>query len=284
MPNSLRALVASCALMSACNMWNAARVDPTAGGATGSSGGSQTGMPCEVDALLGNYCRSCHGAVPTGGAPMSLMTYDDLMAPAKTMPSLRVADLSLTRMQDTASPMPPAGSSAPSATDIQAFAAWLAAGTPTGSCATGPDPLNAAPTCTSGQTVPYVTDDGSANMNPGQACVSCHVSMGTSREAPRFLAGTVYPTGHEPSQCNGANLRVDGAQVIITDANGAQVPLRVTSSGNFYTTASIATPYTARVEYMGRTRAMAEPQTSGDCNSCHTQDGANGAPGRITLP
>jgi predicted CXXCH cytochrome family protein len=25
-------------------------------------------------------------------------------------------------------------------------------------------------------------------------------------------------------------------------------------------------------------------QTTGDCNSCHTQSGANGAPGRILLP
>jgi len=29
---------------------------------------------------------------------------------------------------------------------------------------------------------------------------------------------------------------------------------------------------------------MTAPQTSGDCNGCHTQTGANGAPGRITLP
>jgi mono/diheme cytochrome c family protein len=43
-------------------------------------------------------------------------------------------------------------------------------------------------------------------------------------------------------------------------------------------------PFTAKVTYKGRERAMAAVQTSGDCSSCHTQTGTNGAPGRITLP
>ena len=43
-------------------------------------------------------------------------------------------------------------------------------------------------------------------------------------------------------------------------------------------------PFTAKVTHQGRERAMTTTQTSGDCNGCHTQAGANGAPGRITLP
>ena len=31
-------------------------------------------------------------------------------------------------------------------------------------------------------------------------------------------------------------------------------------------------------------RAMLGSVTSGDCNSCHTQDGRNGAPGRVLAP
>jgi hypothetical protein len=31
-------------------------------------------------------------------------------------------------------------------------------------------------------------------------------------------------------------------------------------------------------------RAMVAAQTTGICNSCHTQDGTNLAPGRITVP
>jgi predicted CXXCH cytochrome family protein len=29
---------------------------------------------------------------------------------------------------------------------------------------------------------------------------------------------------------------------------------------------------------------MTTPQTNGDCNSCHTPDGASNAPGRIIAP
>jgi hypothetical protein len=35
---------------------------------------------------------------------------------------------------------------------------------------------------------------------------------------------------------------------------------------------------------MGRERIMSAGQTNGDCNSCHTQNGAMSAPGRIMLP
>jgi hypothetical protein len=31
-------------------------------------------------------------------------------------------------------------------------------------------------------------------------------------------------------------------------------------------------------------RAMSTPQTDGDCNGCHTQDGVDKTPGRIILP
>jgi hypothetical protein len=43
-------------------------------------------------------------------------------------------------------------------------------------------------------------------------------------------------------------------------------------------------PYTVEVRYQGRVRAMTTPQSTGDCNSCHTEQGAKGAPGRIMLP
>jgi hypothetical protein len=38
------------------------------------------------------------------------------------------------------------------------------------------------------------------------------------------------------------------------------------------------------VQFKGKTRAMVAPQTNGDCNSCHTENGANKAPGRVLLP
>jgi cytochrome c553 len=120
----------------------------------------------------------------------------------------------------------------------------------------------------------------SPSMNPGRACFSCHGQGG----APTFtLAGTVYPTGHEPDLCYGANGN-NGVQVVITGADGQVVTLTPADSGNFNYTGALAFPFHAKVTYTGRERAMSAAQMSGDCNGCHTQTGANGAPGRIVLP
>jgi len=142
------------------------------------------------------------------------------------------------------------------------------------------DPLNAAPICTRNSTW-RLGNVGSAAMNPGLPCIACHV---TERRAPQFTAaGTVYPTGHEPDLCNGVNL---GTQVTIElhDASGHSTTISPNSVGNFYYQGTLTPPLTAAVHYMGRTREMTTPAPSGDCNSCHTQDGAMAAPGRITLP
>jgi hypothetical protein len=50
------------------------------------------------------------------------------------------------------------------------------------------------------------------------------------------------------------------------------------------TTATFPVPYTARVKANGKVNAMAAAQTNGDCNSCHTAAGAEGAPGRVLFP
>jgi hypothetical protein len=119
-------------------------------------------------------------------------------------------------------------------------------------------------------------------MEPGVACIACHQSSGG--EAPRFaIAGTVYPTAHEPNLCDGAP-GSDGAQVVIVGANGQSTTLTPNTAGNFTYSGSISLPFQAKVVYMGRERIMTTPQTTGDCNACHTQSGTNGAPGRILLP
>lgn len=56
-------------------------------------------------------------------------------------------------------------------------------------------------------------------------------------------------------------------------------------SGNFsYEGDALAMPITTRVIRGDSSVAMTGPVDTGDCNSCHTQDGANGAPGRILAP
>jgi hypothetical protein len=117
-------------------------------------------------------------------------------------------------------------------------------------------------------------------MNPGTACIACHASG----EGPLFvLAGTVYSSANEADNCGGAST---GLTVVITDANGAVTNLTPNELGNFYLErATVALPFTAKVvNAAGMERAMAAAQMSGDCNSCHTQSGAQGAPGRIMAP
>jgi hypothetical protein len=112
-------------------------------------------------------------------------------------------------------------------------------------------------------------------MRPGIGCKSCHSFT---------IAGTVYPTAHEPMNCNGVNGST-GVRVVITGANGTTVTLTPSAAGNFYSNAAVTAPYTAKItNTAGGARAMVMMQSTGDCNSCHSQNGANGAPGRIMAP
>lgn len=256
---------------------------PDAGGSP-TDGGVVVDMPCEVSAVLSTYCWACHGPTPAGGAPQSLVTLAQLQAPSPSDSSQSNGARAVARMADTASPMPPAGNPGPTVAEQSAFAAWVDAGMPAGTCSTGggvpdagpPDPLNAAPVCTSGQDY---TSGQSASMEPGLACIACHQANG----GPRFsVAGTVFPTGHEPDACEAPSAA--GAVVTVTDSTGATASFTVNSAGNFSGNASLSFPITAVVALGGKTRAMTTAVPSGDCNSCHTQAGLNGAPGRVTLP
>jgi hypothetical protein len=227
-------------------------------------------------------CLSCHLA--GGSGPMPLVTYADLTAADRANPGVTVAVASLARMQDNARPMPPAPLPRSSSADQTALASWIQASYPHGSCGGSDggtpanDPLGAAPTCTSGRTTAGGDGLGSL-MHPGGACNFCH---GTG-EGPTFtVAGTVYPTGHEPNDCNAA--LPAGVTVVITSHTGQAVTLTPNADGNFTYSGTLALPYTAVVKVGSTTRAMVAAQQSGDCNSCHTQAGANGAPGRITVP
>ncbi|AKU93667.1 hypothetical protein AKJ09_00331 [Labilithrix luteola] len=153
-----------------------------------------------------------------------------------------------------------------------------------GGSTTDPDPggIYDTPVACTSNTTWKSGDHGSQLMHPGRACITCHK---TQRNAPSFsIAGTVFPSAHEPDDCNGTNGTKPAVTVTITDANGKTYDLQVNGVGNFYSQASIATPFHAKVTSNGQTREMTAAQTSGDCNSCHTEAGANGAPGRIMAP
>lgn len=250
------------------------------GGSTTTDGGSggDTGLPCDVQAVLTSHCTSCHATTPVAAAPMSLVTIDDLMRPSLSNPSLTNGALSVMRMHDTTSPMPPSPFTAVPAADLATFENWVSAGMPRGTC--GPP----TSVCTSGT---YWTrhDHGSELMHPGMACIDCH-NLGEGPDFPLTIGGTVYPTVREPDDCNGASEALAGAQVVVTvtGSDGATIRLTTNEAGNFMYDRPVAFPITATVEVDGRVRAMTTPATSGDCNTCHTETGTAGAPGRIQLP
>ena len=260
------------------------------GGATGvspsssGSGTKATGLPCDVAKLLAEQCVSCHGAAPS--APMALVTYEDLVAPAKSDPTKKVAELVLTRMKDQARPMPPSGPKA-TPSEIAAFEAWLASGSPRAACDTSPIPTapsqSVTPVCTSGLTW---SGRKGVTMQPGRACISCHTQQGDDGPLVQ-IGGTVYPTMHEPDLCIGVDGASTDARVVVTDANGRVISMPVNGSGNFAwltSQAQVRFPIRAKVVSGGKERVMATPQMTGDCNSCHTVKGEYGAPGRIAMP
>lgn len=135
--------------------------------------------------------------------------------------------------------------------------------------------------CTSNQWWKYSGDTESSSMHPGSTCIDCH----TSNHGPSYsYAGTVYPNISDSEDCRGAS----GVKVQILDAEDNILATTTTNTaGNFYLkkTTYPFKPYRVVLTLAGRTREMQLVQsTSGDCNTCHSTNGKNGALGRIVAP
>lgn len=257
---------------------------PPAEGPAGS--GLATGLPCDVQGILENRCIACHSTAD----PPPLLDYDDLKAPSKKDPAKTMAQAALELMK--AKTMPPTPAVPPEEDEIASFEEWVTAGTPKNptACTDPPPsgdggvdagPVDAGPVCTSGKTWTQ-GNDGSPLMNPGQACNACHQQQG----GPNLrIAGTVYPTLREPNNCIGS-APPPQLRVIVTDSRNRRFNMEVNASGNFLTRNGDRPrpPLRAVVTDGVKTRAMAGSVTSGDCNTCHTVNGANNAPGRIMAP
>jgi cytochrome c5 len=281
---------------------------------TGPAGtGLVTGLPCDVQAVVENRCKSCHDGA-TAGTPR-LLDYADFEQPSKGDPTKTMAELSLLRMQK--GEMPPAPAEPPNDQEIQIFQDWVTGGTQKGGLCTDPPPaggdggkavdasLDAAPTCASG-VLWTMGNTGSPAMHPGDACNACH----SASKGPNLtFAGTVYGGGlHDIDDCNGTGAPAP-LTVVITDRNGQTATLVVNDAGNFSLEAPMRdggardgggrgngggnggggpqgfrAPFHAKVVAGATQRAMKGSVTSGDCNACHTSAGINGAPGRILTP
>jgi hypothetical protein len=108
-------------------------------------------LPCDVDAILERSCRGCHGATPTFGAPMPLVTLADLVAPSHSDPSKKVFERVAERVHAQTRPMPPVPNPPLSSADLDVIDRFVAAGAPAGtsSCSstgpTEPTPLSCTP-------------------------------------------------------------------------------------------------------------------------------------------
>jgi mono/diheme cytochrome c family protein len=280
----------------------AASTPSSDGGATATDGGeadpsASTGLPCDVEMLITARCAGCH----QGPSPVKLLTYDDLVATSSD-PKKTLAQLSLERMKDGKNPMPPKPTTAATAEEIAVLQRWISAGYPRdGECMDvdggkggkkddgkgGKGGKKDA----GGADVPPVTctsnvfwqegNKGSGTMSPGSACLSCHENQRGVRKLA--VAGTVYPTANEPDDCFG----LGGVSVVVTDLQGkVQATLTTNEAGNFFVEKGVKAPFKVKVVRGGAERAMVATlgPGDGDCNGCHTRDGANGAPGRIMAP
>jgi len=270
----------------------ATMVSSDAGSTDSTFDGGFGALPCEVATLLRTRCVSCHRTPLVGGATMPLTSYAELTAPSFLGGTF--AARSLTRMKDPLAPMPPGGLLP--ASEVAPFEAWIGNGAPMGTCGVAPDAGTPMVTCASNRswTNRY---QGSGDMNPGMACRACHAGQNFKGQNPQggselrrqyFFAGTVFPGPNEKDACLEAPPA--GVTVEILDGTGA-VKLTMTprsGSGNFYNTTVLSAPswlpYTARLKRNGLVvSTMRTPQMSGDCNTCHTELGELGAPGRITV-
>lgn len=242
-----------------------------------------SGLPCDVETLLGTHCTLCHTEPPQTGAPFPLLTYAQLTAIAAPT-TMTYADLCVVEM--SAGRMPPAPTPRATAAQIAVLQDWISAGMPAGtSVCTDTTPWDGPSTCTSG-THWTQGDDSSPLMHPGRACLDCHATAPNPPDPQGTMAGTVYPSIHEPDDCDGVHgMSADPIEVSVVDHDGQVVSAIANTAGNFFSSTPLTLPIrSATVRYQGRTLTMASAQPSADCNLCHTEGGTLGAPGRILLP
>lgn len=91
----------------------------------------ETGVPCNVDAVLRARCQKCHADVPQFAAPMSLVTHEDFLAPARSNPAMRVIDVLPGRIAvGSGAPMPPVTDPPLSDAERMVLEQWIAGGAP----------------------------------------------------------------------------------------------------------------------------------------------------------
>lgn len=110
-------------------------------------------------------------------------------------------------------------------------------------------------------------------MTPGQDCQRCHREGGNAQ--PFSVSGTIFP-GSASTDLEG----LEGATVLLVDANDQQFALPTNAAGNFYTREDVQLPVAVSVQIGSTTRHMEPLVTYGGCNRCHGLPPKEGADGR----
>ena len=247
------------------------------------------------------YCLECHRDPPIKNAPFPIVTRADLLAEPSISTVPTVAQRALIRMRSPSSPMPPLATDGgtrprPSAAELDAFARWIDAGFPgVGTCSdfdagtedagaadAGPDDAGFPTTCASNAFYDPFNEPPGELMNPGLPCPTCHFDNQLFYVVFPY-AGTVMAGPHEKDRCKSPP--PPGATVEILELDGGLFwSWLANSSGSFRTMDAGPSPYVARLINDGGTKVSTTTHTSGNCNSCHTEQGTNGATGRLTWP
>ena len=227
------------------------RVKAPDGGAAGA------GIPCDVAALFATKCVSCHSDPPVGGSLSGLVTVADLLATAKEDATKNEAQLSLARMKNAASPMPPRSVGNPATpAEIAAVEGWIR-GNYAGSCA-GMGAPPPPPTSVFTGAGAFVGRTTSSTHNAGQNCMgSCHDHSFT-------FAGTLT---------DGAGNGVAGAEVRLVDGSGTAITVHTGPEGNFHSTIPFAGAAHVGARTASNTVDMVSTITNGGCNGCHATGG-----------
>jgi hypothetical protein len=239
-------------------------------GGSGSGSGSSSGnvgsgtVPCDVATVMAAKCTGCHSDPPINGALAGLVTYANLRATAIEDSTKDEAQLAVARMQNTASPMPPASFNMPAtASDIATIQNWITAGYPSGACAGDAGPPMSTVFDVFANTPSFSSQTGSTSHNQGRDCMGCHATGGG--EAPQFsFGGTVY---------DGTGNAVAGAEIRVVDANGRATSVYSGSNGNFHGSGSLALPGHAGARNASSKALMVSSLTYGGCNKCHCTGG-----------
>lgn len=215
-------------------------------------------VPPNVQAMLAARCTGCHSSPPVNGSLSALVTLADLLAASKEDPTKNEAQLSLARMQNAASPMPPGA--LPPASDVAALQTWISAQYTSSACVAGPAPPPPPATDVFTGAPAFVSKVAGDSHNAGKNCMSgCHDHGFT-------FAGTVT---------NGAGLGVAGAEVRLVDANNKAISVYTGRTGNFHSSTSFAAPAKIGVRNAASKNIMltALSAANGGCASCHVNGG-----------